>query len=240
MLCLPSNMAPAALSLRTTSASCVGTRSLNKALPVVVLTPAVSNKSFSPIGMPCSGPRSLARWTSASASRACARADSVVTVMYAFSDGLSCSIRARQALVNSTGETFFRRTSAAASVMLSLVRSALRAVPGRSAEDWAEASTNLEPITREPPVPARTACINDRREKARGLLGIAVGDPSRSGEALARFDEAHSTRSRHEFRLAGGLRGDRDTRVRLKLGQRRLVVPLGQPQYARLAACRQS
>src|SRR5262249_59061425 len=39
--------APAALRRRTTSASCVGTRSLNKPLAAVVRTPAVSTRSLS-------------------------------------------------------------------------------------------------------------------------------------------------------------------------------------------------
>ena len=38
-------------------------------------------------------------------------------------------------------------------------------------------------------------------------------------KALARFDETHSTRSRHEFGPAASLLGDRDAGVFSNLGQ---------------------
>src|SRR5215471_5466144 len=58
---------------------------------------------------------------SASASRACASADSAVTVMKAFNLEFSRSIRSRHACVSSTGETFLLRTSSEASLRLSRV-----------------------------------------------------------------------------------------------------------------------
>ena len=62
--------------------------------------------------MPCSGPRHLPRMNFCfSADAPAARADSAVTVMNAFSVGLSFSMRARQSFVSSTGETFRLRSS---------------------------------------------------------------------------------------------------------------------------------
>ena len=109
MLCLPTITAPVALSLRTTSASSDGMRLANTALPHVVLTPAVSNRSLRPMGIPCSGPRHLPACASASNTRACASACSAITVMYALTRGFSLSVRARHARVSSTGEILPRR-----------------------------------------------------------------------------------------------------------------------------------
>ena len=71
---MPRNTAPASFNLRTTSASSVGTRSLNKPLAAVVRVPAVSMLSFSAIGIPCSGPRHFPCRCSASIARAVASA----------------------------------------------------------------------------------------------------------------------------------------------------------------------
>ena len=64
--------------------------------------PAVSSRSFTPNGMPCSGPRYLPAAISASAFLACASASSFVSVMMQRSFGSNCSIRlqidVRQAL----------------------------------------------------------------------------------------------------------------------------------------------
>src|SRR6478609_2654959 len=121
MFSLPSSTAPASFSRRTISASCLGTRSLNKPLAAVVRTPAVSNRSLSAMGTPWSGPRQWLRWISASASRACASADSAVTVINALSFGLSRSMRFRHDCVSSTGETFLSRMRREASLRLSHV-----------------------------------------------------------------------------------------------------------------------
>ena len=54
-----------------------------------------------------------------SAARASASADSAITVMKAFSDGFSFSMRSRQSRVSSTGETSFRRSRGASSTIVS-------------------------------------------------------------------------------------------------------------------------
>ena len=94
---LPTITAPACFNWRTSSASSAGTRSRNWLLAAVVRTPAVSRRSFSPIGMPCRGPRQRPAMTSASACRACSSADSAVTVIKAFRAGFSRSMRERHA-----------------------------------------------------------------------------------------------------------------------------------------------
>jgi hypothetical protein len=75
-------------------------------LAAVVLTPAVSNRSFNAMGMPWSGPRTRPAAISFSAARASASACSPVTVMNAFHLGFSFSMRSRHACVNATGDTF--------------------------------------------------------------------------------------------------------------------------------------
>src|SRR5215510_7800191 len=96
-------------------------RSAKRALPQVVFTPAVSIRSFKPIGMPCNGQRQLPALISASAARAWARALSFMTVIKALILGLSCSIRSRQALMSSTGEICFRRSRSEASAIVNSV-----------------------------------------------------------------------------------------------------------------------
>jgi len=81
-------IAPAAFSFRVTSASSAGTRSSNTALAAVVRKLAVSMLSFSPIGIPWSGPRNLPAFCSASSCLACATACERITEMNAFSFGL--------------------------------------------------------------------------------------------------------------------------------------------------------
>ena len=56
-LSLATSTAPASVSRRTTTESAVGTRLRNGSAPYVVAMPAVSSRSFTPYGMPCSGPR---------------------------------------------------------------------------------------------------------------------------------------------------------------------------------------
>src|SRR6266446_1534874 len=85
--------------------------------------------SFRERGMPWSGPRS--RWplrprgakSSRSAFWAWARASSAVTVRYALSLGLSCSMRASMRLVRSTGESLRLRKSFPISLMEAKARS---------------------------------------------------------------------------------------------------------------------
>src|SRR3989442_10901117 len=61
--------------------------------------------------MPCRGPRSLPAAISLSACLACSSARSAVTVAKAPSFGSSASMRARQARVSSTGDTWRERSS---------------------------------------------------------------------------------------------------------------------------------
>ena len=82
-LSLATSTAPASCSRFTTAASAVGTRLRNGSAPYVVGMPAVSSRSLTPHGMPCSGPRYLPAAISASACFACASAESRVSVMIA-------------------------------------------------------------------------------------------------------------------------------------------------------------
>src|SRR5581483_3339717 len=91
--------------------------------PHVVLIPLVANKSFTPQGMPCSGPRYLPRLISCSASSACLSASSSVSVTTQSSFGPYFFSRPRYILVSSTGETFFVRTSSESCVTVQKARS---------------------------------------------------------------------------------------------------------------------
>src|SRR6185503_5975406 len=85
--------------------------------PYVVRSPAVSIRSFTPTGMPCSGPRWRPATISRSASRASARTASGGTrVVNAFRLGSMAAIRSRIASARSTGEIARRPSSSAASV----------------------------------------------------------------------------------------------------------------------------
>src|SRR6266853_6907506 len=74
---LATSTAPASFRRCTTAESAAGTRFLNGSAPYVVAMPAVSSKSFTPNGMPCSGPRYLPAAMSASAFFACLSATSL-------------------------------------------------------------------------------------------------------------------------------------------------------------------
>ena len=113
-LSLPSSTVPAALSRAVTSASCVGTRSKNTSLAAVVRMPAVSKLSLIAIGMPCSGLPEGRR----SHARACARANSSVTVIKLFRCASSFRMRARHTRVSSSEEISRFRSAAAASARL--------------------------------------------------------------------------------------------------------------------------
>ena len=56
-LSLPSMIAPASFNLVITVASYSGTKFSKTAVPAIVLTPSVKHKSFTPIGIPCKGPK---------------------------------------------------------------------------------------------------------------------------------------------------------------------------------------
>ena len=105
VLVLPSTMAPAAFSRRTTSASSVGTLSLNSGEPKVVRMPAVGVMSLMTTGRPCSAPSLSPRITAASASFACSRAVLATSVTMALSLGLTRAMVARWASSTSTGLT---------------------------------------------------------------------------------------------------------------------------------------
>ena len=114
----PGITAPASCSLRYTVASASGTRSRRKPDPPVVAIPAVSTKSFSATGIPCSGPRSRPSRSAASASAACSRAKSPVTVMYAFSRGSVSAIRASTDSVSPAAVNEPSRSAAPASTIV--------------------------------------------------------------------------------------------------------------------------
>ena len=95
MLSLATSTAPASSSRFTTAESAVGTRLRNGSAPYVVAMPAVSSRSFTPNGMPCSGPRYLPAAISRSACFACASACSSVSVMMQLIFGLSRLMRSR-------------------------------------------------------------------------------------------------------------------------------------------------
>lgn len=113
--CFPRRTAPAFSINCQTRALSAGTRFAYKRLPAVVKMPAVSTRSFRPIGIPCRGPRQAPARISFSACRACSRATSAITVMNALTCGFNCSICSRHCSVNSTGETLPARTASLAS-----------------------------------------------------------------------------------------------------------------------------
>src|SRR5215467_5442698 len=117
-LFFPTNTAPACRKRRTISASSDGTRFSCNALADVVRTPAVSIRSLSAMGIPCSGPRHIPRTISSSAARASASADSSVTVIKALSDGFSFSMCPRHSRVISTGDISFLRKRGPSSEIL--------------------------------------------------------------------------------------------------------------------------
>jgi hypothetical protein len=86
--------APASRSRLTIHASRSGTRSRHGSAPQVVRIPFVSNRSFSPYGRPCSGPRQRPAASSRSAARASAIADSSHAVITHFNFGSSRRMRA--------------------------------------------------------------------------------------------------------------------------------------------------
>ena len=81
MLAFPIITAPALKRRSTTAAFWFGTCSLKKTDPDVVRTPAVSILSLTAIGIPCSSPNHLPSSIALSASSACRKASSAVTVI---------------------------------------------------------------------------------------------------------------------------------------------------------------
>ena len=112
VLVLPITIAPAARSRSTSSESASGTCEANSGDPYVVRIPAVSSRSLTAIGSPCSTPRG----SPASASSAARSAPSASSVTIAFTRGLTASIRARCASITSRTENSRARMPAASSV----------------------------------------------------------------------------------------------------------------------------
>src|SRR5215831_20456921 len=80
------------------------------------------------MGTPWSGPSGAPDCTAASAARAAARADSPITVMYAFTFPSMAVMRSRWACTTSTGETFLPAIMRASSV-IDVQQSSLTACP---------------------------------------------------------------------------------------------------------------
>src|SRR3954465_12494720 len=97
--------APASRNRSTLVASTCATRFSYGFAPQVVLIPLVSNRSFTPNGMPCSGPRDLPALISLSAAAACASARSSVNVTTQCSWSPYFFSRARYIFVRSVDET---------------------------------------------------------------------------------------------------------------------------------------
>src|SRR3954470_16855669 len=98
MLVLPSVTMPAALSFSTTVASYGDTKLSSMREPQLVRTPDVQKMSLCASGSPVSGPADPEAKVD-SATFACARADSAVTVMKELSDGCDASMRASKLFV---------------------------------------------------------------------------------------------------------------------------------------------
>jgi hypothetical protein len=116
---LPTITAPARRSRPVTTAS-AATGSFDATCdPAVVGTPAWSIRSFSAMGIPCSGPRSWPPASSASACRASARAASAVTAIKARRASLRASMRARHASASASDDSDRARSLRPASTMSS-------------------------------------------------------------------------------------------------------------------------
>ena len=107
VLVLAKMMPPAARMAATLRSSLAGTLSLNSGLPKVVRSPAVSSRSFTPTGRPCSAPKTSPRMTAASAARAASRAAGTSIATTAFTAWFTASIRRRLLSSSSTGESCF-------------------------------------------------------------------------------------------------------------------------------------
>jgi hypothetical protein len=107
------------LSSATCGASNDGTKEAKIGEPKVVLIPAVSARSFTAIGSPCSGPANEPRAARASSPAAAAKACSAASVTIALISGLTSSILARTAVSNSVADSSrdrIRRASSTAGV----------------------------------------------------------------------------------------------------------------------------
>src|SRR5437867_5745341 len=169
--------------------------------------PAVSRRSFAPYGMPCSGPRSFPRRSSASARRACASASWRVSAARALYVGPCLASRSRSARVSSSEETERRRRR--------------RPSVGMSAKNGS-ASTGA------------TIRAPGRRRAARMSALLLVEDGILRGLRDAELDDAlrrdldrftgpwiapHARLAVHEYELADA--GERETVLRFLVGELR-------------------
>ena len=121
---LPSTTQPFARNRATRMLSCsAGGSSAWTGEPCVVTNPAASSRSFTPIGMPASGPGSSPRATRSSIAAASARARSPSTATNALTCGFRASMRPSACDVSSRAETSFERTRPARSASDSVRKS---------------------------------------------------------------------------------------------------------------------
>jgi hypothetical protein len=132
VLVFPITTAPACLSRATCGASKSGTYEANSGEPKVVRMPAVSARSFTAMGRPCSGPANEPRAACASSARAAAAACSAASVTIALIAGLASVIRASTAESSSAAESSLALISRASSTAGVAHRSIQHAVPWRS------------------------------------------------------------------------------------------------------------
>jgi hypothetical protein len=117
---LPSTTQPALRSRLTSAESApAGASSLRRSEPCVVTKPAASSRSFTPIGMPASGPGSSPAAICSSIRAASASARSASTATKALTFGFSASIRSSAAWVSSRADTCFARTRPASASTVS-------------------------------------------------------------------------------------------------------------------------
>src|SRR5258706_6954326 len=113
---LPMTIPPAAFSRCTTRQSKSGTLSRCNGDPNVVRMPAVSCKSFTPTGIPCSGPSTFPCANDSSAAAACAiNCSSATSVTIALTLEFTRPICFRCACITSRAESFFSRINLAMS-----------------------------------------------------------------------------------------------------------------------------
>src|SRR5262245_64248947 len=110
--------------------------------------------------------------------------------MNAFNPGLSCSIRARDAFVNSTGDNFFLRTSSDASRMLKAVTSSVE-LPCDCA-----ASRDVPVHARLAAVALTTVVMNDLRESACSSNMVGILFLPSQPDRIPRGDRRHHIDSR--------------------------------------------
>ena len=115
MLVLPSVTMPAALSFSTTVASYGDTKLSSMREPQLVLTPRGAEDVLVRQAADRSADPPLPAARAASATAACARADSAVTVMKALSCGCAASMRRSSAFVSSVTENSLARSFRASS-----------------------------------------------------------------------------------------------------------------------------